>query len=286
MKLPNFHTHTEYCDGKGSVEDYIKQALDLKQPAIGFTGHAPVPFDSEWNMTEENFKKYLADITHAKEKYKSEIEVYIGLEVDYIRSVQKPSDFKKYNLNYIIGSVHYLYPSTAEKPYDFVISPAVFKETLRKVYGGNIKKMIKDYYSQVNAMIESGDFEIIGHLDQMSKFNKGDAFFDDLDVSYQNTVIETLELIAQNGLILEINTRGKLKKQLENFFPSTKIINESKKRGIPFMLNADAHKPEELNSLMSEAAQYLYDLGVKELVVIEKGEFVSKGITSFIKGKQ
>ncbi len=280
--FPNFHTHTEYCDGKGSPEDYIKEAVKLKLPALGFSGHAPVPFDSWWNMSENDFEKYRLEISFLKEKYKNKLEIYTAVEADFIRDLVKPSDFKDKNLDYIIGSVHYLYPENADKPYDFIISPEVFKEVLSKFYQNDIKKLIKDYYRQINLMIESGSVDIVGHLDQVQKFNKNNLFFDEKKDFYMPIVCETLDLISEKKLILEINTRGKLKKQLENFFPSTQIIIEAKKRDITFMLNADAHKPEELNSYFPEAKAYLSNLGINELAVFEKGKIYKKTVSKSI----
>src|SRR5687767_9147307 len=99
----NYHTHCNFCDGKENPEKYIEQAIKLEMPVLGFSSHAPLPFDCLWCMPTESLDDYLAFIDAARTRF-PEIEIYKGLEVDYIPGTVTPSDFRS-QLDYTIGSV-------------------------------------------------------------------------------------------------------------------------------------------------------------------------------------
>src|SRR5688572_28869408 len=101
----NYHTHSNYCDGKENPEKYIEQAIKLKMPALGFSSHAPLPFDCLWSMPSESLDDYHTFLDNAKKN--PLIEIYKGLEVDYIPGVISPADFSA-QLDYTIGSVHFV----------------------------------------------------------------------------------------------------------------------------------------------------------------------------------
>ena len=46
MKKSNFHTHTKFCDGSDKPETYIIEAIKLGFDSLGFSGHAPISYQS------------------------------------------------------------------------------------------------------------------------------------------------------------------------------------------------------------------------------------------------
>ena len=85
MHLTNLHTHTVYCDGKYSAEEMILAAVNSKFQSIGISTHGPTPFFSDWNIKADRVEKYIEEITYLKEKYKNTIDVFLGMELDYIQ---------------------------------------------------------------------------------------------------------------------------------------------------------------------------------------------------------
>jgi len=270
----NLHTHTSYCDGKGTAEEYIIAAIEKQMTCIGFSGHAPVPFKSWWNMSNENFKNYIKDISFLKEKYINKIEIYLGIEADYIKGIVKPDDFIPYNLDYTIGSIHYLNAGKSATPWDFIISPSVFKKGLEELYKKNIKKLIRDYYEQMMLLADNKSVDIIAHFNQINKFNKNNIYFDETEKKYLQIVRESLEYISSKEKIIEINTRGKFKKLSNEFYPSINILKICKELNINITLSADAHSPNEVNSLLNEAANYAKQAGYKEYISLHKNKQV------------
>src|SRR5687768_9967132 len=100
----NFHTHSSFCDGKGELSEYVQEAKKLKMLSLGFSSHAPVPFPTKWCMKSERLPEYLESVRKLK-VLNHDLDIYAGLEVDFIPGVTSPNVFKN-KLDYTIGSVH------------------------------------------------------------------------------------------------------------------------------------------------------------------------------------
>ena len=82
-----FHVHTARCGHASSdtEEDYIKYAIKNGMRMITFTDHIPFPGDPfTGRMKMSELDGYIYVIDQLKEKYKKQIEVYTGFEVEYI----------------------------------------------------------------------------------------------------------------------------------------------------------------------------------------------------------
>ena len=71
--LSNLHTHTLYCDGKNTPEEYIQKAIEKGFISIGFSGHSYLDFGEDWFMGTNETKEYIKEIRELKEKYKKVI---------------------------------------------------------------------------------------------------------------------------------------------------------------------------------------------------------------------
>lgn len=80
----NFHTHTSRCGhAVGSDEEYVINAVKAGIRVLGFSDHAaypqPLPTD---RMNIEQVPDYFTSIRSLKEKYKDQIEIHVGMEVE------------------------------------------------------------------------------------------------------------------------------------------------------------------------------------------------------------
>ena len=50
----NYHTHSRYCDGKGELREYVELALANGFSALGFSGHAALPFKNTFSIHDED----------------------------------------------------------------------------------------------------------------------------------------------------------------------------------------------------------------------------------------
>ena len=97
--LSNLHTHSTCCDGKNTPEEIVKSAIEKGFSAIGFSGHGYTDFDLRYCMKDSD--GYSSEINRLKEKYKKDIQIYLGVEEDAFSPVNRDK------FDYIIGSSHY-----------------------------------------------------------------------------------------------------------------------------------------------------------------------------------
>jgi len=276
MIYSNYHTHSQYCDGHMEPEDYIKEAIRLGFDSIGFTSHAPLPFYNTYTLKEERVQEYCHEIRYLKEKYRDIIQVYLGKEIDYIPGIMGTDSpkFKSLNLDYTIGSVH-LIRNTATGEYIGVDeSREEFEKLLDYVFGGDIKKLVSEYYSLIRNMLKEHKPDIIGHLDLLKKNNKEGRYFSENEEWYREEVLKTLTEVENSGAVLEVNTGGISRGYIDTFYPSIWILKECKELGIPIVLNSDAHNPCDLNTYFEPAAKALKDIGYNKQRRLFKGKWV------------
>lgn len=276
----NLHLHTHYSDGDGRPEDFVIQASNLGFSAIGFTEHSPLPFDNPFSLKEEKVDDYIKEIDDLKKKYDSHINIFRALEMDYIPHMSTDFDYwrNRCQVDYLIGSVHLVKPQGMDNLW-FTDGPKyeTYDQGLFDFFGGNIKKAVKRFYDQTNEMIDTQEFEIIGHVDKIKMHNR-DRYFNEDEPWYQNLVDECLDLIKQKNIIVEINTRGIYKKRYPGLFPDGITLKKVKKLGIPILISSDAHLANELNLGFTEAIERLKEFGFSEVMKFENGNWSAVGL--------
>ena len=70
--LSNYHTHSRYCDGKGEPHEYVEFALANGFSALGFSGHAPLPFNNTFSIHNEDYLAYCNEVRALKEEYRGQ----------------------------------------------------------------------------------------------------------------------------------------------------------------------------------------------------------------------
>lgn len=277
MNYSNFHTHCNFCDGKGEPEDYIKEAIKLGFRAIGFSSHAPLPMQEYWVMRNDELQNYCNTISELKIAYKGQIELYLGLEIDYNPEVigDNYKRFMNMGLDYNIGAVHIL-ADKDKKDYAYVdAGQKDFEKILYEFCGGDIKQLVKKYYSMIRNMVAEIKPDIVAHLDLLKKNNKNSQFFTEKENWYISEVIETLGVIKENNSIIEINTGGIARGYLSTIYPSPWILSEANKLEIPIMINADAHNVSDINCYFENSARIAKKCGYENQRVLMDGNWCS-----------
>ena len=102
----NYHTHSLYCDGKSTLEEQVRAAEKCGLRQLGFSSHAPVPFENTFAMEEAKLPDYIREIDELQRT--TDVTLLKSLECDYIPEVT--TDFAerqdKNGLDYLIGGVH------------------------------------------------------------------------------------------------------------------------------------------------------------------------------------
>ena len=264
MQNFNLHTHSVYSDGKSQPKEIVEEAVRQGLTTLGFSEHSPLPFNNNFSVKSEDMPRYVAEIAQLKEEYQGKIDLLCGLEADYLTGVSEPFAVtkEKYHLDYLIGGVHLVINPSLRQAQGaltddiwFIDGPKweVYDEGLQRLFGGDIRRAVRRFYEQTNEMIENESFDIIAHFDKIKMHNR-DRYFHEDEPWYRKLALETLDLIRQKGIIMEVNTRGIYKKRYNGFYPSPWLMEEACKMGIPAIISADAHHFSEI-TLEFEAAE-------------------------------
>ncbi|WP_319558810.1 histidinol-phosphatase [Marispirochaeta sp.] len=255
----NYHTHNSLCDGAGELEEYIEAARRKGFSALGFTSHAPLPFDNDWTLAESDLTTYCDRVKNYK--YLNGLEIYLGLEIDYIPGKMGPAQarWQQYGLDYTIGSVHMI-PHEG-KAWSIDGPDDEFIHLYKQVYHGDGTAMAVEYYRLLTEMIRQGGFTILGHLDLIKKKNLKLNFLDEQAPAYTHAVHEVLDALAESGIFMEINSGGIFRGVTKDVYPSPAILQKACRRNIPIVINSDAHTPEALDFYFPEACSLARQAG-------------------------
>lgn len=272
MNLTNYHSHCSFCDGRAPFEEFVKEAITQGFYSYGVSSHAPLPFPTQWTMEWEQMEAYLDEFNNLRQKYADEIELYVGLEIDYLNEESNPSvaRFTELPLDYRIGSVHLLYDAAGEVV-DIDCSPAVFKERVDRHFNGDVLRVIRMYFDRLFRMVELGGFDILGHADKMH-YNASCYHPGLLDESwYEALMKDYFSLVASRGYLVEINTKAY--DSLGTFYPNSRYWELMKEYQIKVLVNSDAHYPERINAGRMEALRLLQAKGFATVAELHQGSW-------------
>jgi histidinol-phosphatase (PHP family) len=197
--------------------------------------------------------EYISHIRNLRKSF-PDIKIKTGLEVDYIPEKEKEIyDFiKNLDLDYVIGSVHYMGEKTVDSGADFYENK-------------DIDEIYKHYFEYVNEAVASGLFDIIGHCDLVRIFNfkpKGNPkpFYRQLAIN-----------MRIHDVAFEVNTNGR-NRPLGDFYPDRRFLKIFCDENVPVCVNSDSHFPHRVGQFFDEAYALLKEAGVKEMAVFNKRE--------------
>jgi len=271
--MTTYHCHTQFCDGASTAEEMVLSAIKAGFPALGFSSHAPVPFETFWTMPLNKSEEYTNELLRLQAKYSDKIQIYRGLEVDYIKDEMnvKSPHIQAFNSDFHIGSIHFLGDIiVGGERWSVDGSPGEFQIGLDQIYGGDIKLLVKDFVDQSVAMMELGGIDIVGHIDKI--YQHGCEYFSLDDKWYRDSVITLLEAAKANNQIVEINSKHH--HVLGFFFPHQHFFKDLKQLNIPIQVNSDCHQKEMITAAYDLAYDLLKAVGIKEERLLLDGKWV------------
>lgn len=258
----NFHSHTQFCDGRASMEEMAVAAFGQGMEHYGFSPHSPIICPSGANMSANDVEAYLDEAKRLSDLYGGRMEVYTGMEIDWLNADFGPhiDSFQKLPLDYSIGSVHFLRNREGEWV-DIDGRPERFLRYLDEKFGGDLRGVVERYFEQELYMIERGGFTILGHCDKISR----NASARDSQIEtygwYQSLLADVAEACASRGLPVEINTRRA--DEEDRYFPREHLWRWLAEKKVPLIVNSDAHEPAGISSGREKAFAALKRLGIK-----------------------
>ncbi len=259
--LSNLHTHTLLCDGNDTPEQMVQQAIEMGFDSLGFSGHAPTPFRMDYCI--QNVDEYISIIKALKEKYKKDIQIYVGIEEDAFALTDR-SKFE-----YMIGSYHFVKDNDKYLPID--ITPEEFEECVKAC--GSPSNFAETYYKGFCDYIHSRKPDIIGHFDLITKYDEKYTDYFLSDKAYFDIAKKYVNIAAKADCIFEVNTGAMAREYRTCFYPHEQLLYELKKADAKITLNSDCHNKFKLDFSFAETKKLLKDIGFKHIYVLYNNEF-------------
>ena len=256
--LYNFHSHTQFCDGRAPMEDFAAKAVELGFTDYGFSPHSPIPAPSSCNMSKDDTISYFKEIDRLRSMYRGKINLFASMEIDYLDESWGPANpyFDTLPLDYRIGSIHFV--PCGDQYVDTDGSFDSFKIKMNRFFNEDIHYVVELFYLQTYKMIEAGKFKIIGHFDKIG--HNASLYCPGIENEdwYNDLVVKTIKTIKEAGLIVEINTKSY--DTHHRLFPHERYFPLLKKYEIPVVFNSDAHYPDLINAGREAAMKLYYSL--------------------------
>ncbi|HTS19360.1 MAG TPA: histidinol-phosphatase [Verrucomicrobiae bacterium] len=249
----DYHMHTPLCKhAAGPMENYVERAIQLGLREVGFSDHNPLPDGRGANvrMDEAELDYYVERVTELQFRYRSKIQVMLGLEMDYVEGLEDylEEQIGKYPWDYVLGSVHYL------------DNECRIASWPRK-YAGDAHALYARYFELMRRMVASGLCDIVSHFDVVKRSGHlpGESEAED--------IAQTLEAIKTADISIEINTSGYRHSELPEPqpYPSWSMAEQALNLGIPLTVNSDAHAPEQVGLKFAEVETRLKGKGCRQL---------------------
>jgi histidinol-phosphatase (PHP family) len=243
--LVDYHTHLlGHEDREGTADDireFLAQAVENDIKDIGFTDHNRYYEQFDFELIKEVATEF------------PEVEVKTGIEMDYTPGEEEEiAEFlAQFDLDYAIGSIHFLG--------DWMFDHPDYKD---EYDDWEIDELYQTYFKRVQGAAKSGLFQLLGHLDLIKVFDFRPA------TDVVELVTPTLEVIAQEDIVIEINTNGR-NKPAEEFYPSRDILEKAYQLGIKVTMSSDAHRADRVGENLAEVRDMLVDIGYEKIATFK-----------------
>lgn len=236
-----FHIHTYRCKHASNETDneYIKRAIEMGAKKITFTDHAPFPGNPFGNrMAIEELQDYVKALNYLKKKYENDIEVNVGLEIEYLPSFNNYYNWLKESCWFDILMIGQHFYECTNSTYSFSLT----NEQLRNEEAEGIGNAI------IQGM-ETGYFQVVAHPDRMfRKCQKWTKKMEDLSKIIINAAKEKNIILEQN-----LSSRKKNYQYWPEFWDLVP-------KDVKTIIGTDAHSVEELQRIKminQEAERYV-----------------------------
>lgn len=261
----DLHTHHERCGhAEGNIRNYIEAAIQNGLDMIGISDHSPFFYSGQEQlypniaMGKNEFPHYIQEIVELKKEYQGKIDVLLGVEADFFPEHLDlyREELNRYPFDYKIGSVH------------FVNGESIFEKSRWDNQSEAQLKAIKEsYYQLIRQSARSGLFQILGHIDAMKTF-----YYPFSDIKTK-TVDETLQVISECGVAIEVNTSGPLKGC--DWYPNEDILERAHYFGMDITFGSDAHTPERTGDQFQLVKEKLKEIGYNKWCYFKEQEKIN-----------
>ena len=267
MRYSDLHTHTTFSDGRNSIEEVVKGAIDKGLVSIGISDHSFTPFDLRYCMKEGREGEYLAEIARVRDQYRDQIEVYAGLEYDGYSELENRESF-----DYLIGDCHYI------KTWDGYHSVDHAKDeqwaAIEAYFDSDPMAYARAYYETYVERTQVHRPDVLGHFDVVTKH----GFVDEESPIYRKMAAEALAACLKVTPIVEVNTGSVIRKWKDRPFPAFFLLGEICALGGSILFSSDSHCSNTLGGWFDQGVELAKAVGFDSMIVLRAGTFAEIGI--------
>lgn len=244
LLLLDNHLHTFHSfDGKMNIQQACEAALEKKIDAVCFTEHFSV-LDHDPSYRFLDTAAYQADLMRSADFYAGRLEISCGLEIGepHLLKEDIAAAASRLPLDFVIGSIH-----------------NIGREKLRQYQSRRgAADAYSAYFDTVLAMVETGEMDVIGHLDLMKRYAGENYRYED----HAPVIDRILKTALRRDIGLEINASNF--EELGEFYPKDEILLRYRELGGEIItFGSDAHRLEAVGRHAAAAADHLRTLGFR-----------------------
>lgn len=223
----NYHTHTIRCQHAGGEDrEYVEAAIGAGFKILGFSDHCPWVYPdgyvSTLRMHPSDVDGYFHSLESLKKEYKNDIQLFIGLEAEYIPSLMESQEelLSGCPLDYMILGQHFLGTESSS------------------VYAGfptEDESVLEEYVRLVTEGVQTGKYLYVAHPDLIR--------YTGPDNIYEKHMLPLCRFLKENDIPVEINALGASQGR---HYPSGRFLRIAGQAGTSCIIGVDAHCPEQL----------------------------------------
>ncbi|WP_415379779.1 PHP domain-containing protein [Halosimplex sp. TS25] len=227
----DLHAHTTYSDGS-PLPAMCRAAERAGLDAVGFTDHC-IAVDDDFGRRErydlvETYERRREAIERVRPR--TDLTVWDAAEVSYVAGAEAETAdlLAAADFDYAIGSVHF----AGEYDYTSSAQYADASDAERRA-------VVERYYDAVVAAVESGLFDVLGHLDLPERMDALRGY------SREEDYERVAAVLSESATVPEINA-GRVHDSLGRVHPDPAMLDCFLDRDVRFVLGSDSHSPDEI----------------------------------------
>nr|WP_255570753.1 histidinol-phosphatase HisJ family protein [Cohnella sp. CFH 77786] len=187
--------------------------------------------------------------------------VSVGVEADFFPGgeAELKALLSRYELDYVIGSVHFVDGWGFDNP-----------EVQHIFEQRDLLELYRRGFEHVKQAARSGIFDMIAHLDNLKVFNYRPD--EKLMMDLYDDVAAALRAA---DVASEINTGLAYRYPVKEMCPSPSLLARLYAHNVPITLSSDSHFPDDIGTMLDEAARLAWNTGYREIVYFEKRRRIS-----------
>jgi histidinol-phosphatase (PHP family) len=255
----DYHVHTAWSDGTGTVEDVVCRAAELGLPEIAIAEHfTPRPgADEDWWLRPEQLGDYVADVRAAAARH-TDIRVLTGVEAEYVDGQEAELErvLSAWPFEVVVLGIHVADGFTFD-------DPALRADPRWDDHDA----LLAAYYRTARRAAEWGRFDILAHFDYIGLWGHrpGPAVLPEIQAA--------LDALAASGAAIELNT-DRFSDPAGVMYPSVEILRAAHARGIPLTIDSDAHEIGDVGRAWDEAIVHARAAGYRQTLRLSDRELV------------